>query len=211
MDSQSDSYFRYYAAQHGGSLPVFRGSRHYQDGAGIGDILRGIFRFFAPVAVRGLKTIAPVAVRGLTSFAGNTMRAHEAGASLADAAKASIGPAFGDAMKVAFPQVGSGPAMSALVAKKQGYQTLHNEPFAQPAPIVRKGAIKRPHAKKQGGRGAYKKRRTGSQRGGSSKTSPKRKRAAPQKGAGRKKQKGAGRKKQSRKKQSGLSDTLTNF
>ena len=209
MESQSDSYFRYYAAQQGGSLPVFRGSRHYQEGAGIGDILRGIFRFFAPVAVRGL-----------ASFAGNTMRAHEAGASLADAAKAAIVPALGDAMKGAFPrQAGSGPVMSGLFAKKQGYHPLHNEPFPQAAPIVRKGAIKRPQPKKQSGRGVYKKRRTESQRGGSRNTSTKRKRSVSQKGNGRKKQKGAGRKKQKgaglkkqpHKKQSRLSDTLANF
>ena len=201
MDSQSDSYVRYYTSQHGGSIPVFRGSRYYQEGAGIGDILRGIFRF-----------IAPVAVRGLSSFAGNTLRAHEAGASLADAAKAAIAPALGDAMNGAFPrQAGSGPAMSSLKAKKQGYQPLNNGTQPRPAPIVRKRAIKRPLPKKQIGENAYKKRRLASQKGGASSKSAKRKRSPSQKGTGRKKQNGKGRKALPRKKLSTLSSTLANF
>lgn len=90
MDERAEAYVRHWSAQqHGGSsFPVFRGSRHmaYQEGAGIGDILRGIFRF-----------LAPVALRGLSSFAGNTLRAHQKGATLGEAAKSSILPALGDA------------------------------------------------------------------------------------------------------------------
>ena len=32
----ADGYLRYYVAQHGGAIPVFRGSRTHQDGGGIG-------------------------------------------------------------------------------------------------------------------------------------------------------------------------------
>jgi hypothetical protein len=76
----SASDFRsYYESQLGGQLPVFRGG--LQRGAGLGDILRGIFRYLAPMALRGLST-----------FAGSTLAAHQAGAPLAAAARSAIMP-----------------------------------------------------------------------------------------------------------------------
>jgi hypothetical protein len=98
------AYYRFYKAQHGGEIPVFRGGR--QAGEGLGDFLRGIFRFLAPVALRGLST-----------FAGRTFEAHQKGATLKDAAKAAISPTlssvageFGDQMRnrQQQQQVGSG-------------------------------------------------------------------------------------------------------
>ena len=55
-------YEKYYEAQRGGQIPVFRGGM--QSGGGFGDILRGIFRF-----------IMQVALRGIQAFAGNTLAA----------------------------------------------------------------------------------------------------------------------------------------
>ena len=72
-------YYRYYRSQSGGEIPVFRGGR--QTGEGLGDILRGIFRFIAPIALRGIST-----------FAGHTFDAHQKGASLKDAAKSALNP-----------------------------------------------------------------------------------------------------------------------
>jgi hypothetical protein len=72
-------YYRYYRSQSGGEIPVFRGGR--QSGEGLGDILRGIFRFIAPIALRGFST-----------FAGHTLDAHQKGASLKDAAKSALNP-----------------------------------------------------------------------------------------------------------------------
>ena len=74
-----NAYYRYYESQLGGQLPVYRGG--LQSGEGIGDILRGIFRFIAPIALRGIST-----------FAGQTIDAHQRGASLKDAAKAALNP-----------------------------------------------------------------------------------------------------------------------
>lgn len=76
---RSAAYCRYYQAQSGGEIPVFRGGR--QSGEGLGDILRGIFRF-----------IAPLALRGISAFAGHTLDAHQKGATLKDAAKSALNP-----------------------------------------------------------------------------------------------------------------------
>lgn len=147
----ADGYLRYYVAQHGGAIPVFRGSRTHQDGGGIGDILRGIWRW-----------LAPVALRGVSSFAANTLKAHEEGKTLGEAAKSAIGPALGAAAKGAFPgQAGGGAAMSAAMAKKHGYAPISNEvgfpPFPSTHRPVRTGAVRRPRGgAKQSGRGGYK-------------------------------------------------------
>ena len=63
--SQSE-YCKYYQSQRGGEIPVFRGGS--QSGAGLGDILRGLFRF-----------LMPVALRGISSFAGSTLAVAQAG------------------------------------------------------------------------------------------------------------------------------------
>jgi len=76
--SQSD-YCKYYQSQRGGELPVFRGGS--QGGAGLGDILRGIFRFLMPVALRGIQ-----------SFASNTLAGTQRGIPLPMAAKSAIMP-----------------------------------------------------------------------------------------------------------------------
>jgi hypothetical protein len=75
-------YCAYYNSQMGGAqLRVFRGG--IQSGAGLGDILRGVLRF-----------LAPVALRGLGSFAGRTLLGTQAGKTLGEAAKAAIGPSL---------------------------------------------------------------------------------------------------------------------
>jgi hypothetical protein len=108
MDPRQAAYYQYYVAQRGGQLPVFRGGR--QGGEGLGDFFRGILRF-----------IAPIALRGLTTFAGKTLDAHQQGASLADAAKSaikptlqSVGSSISDRM-----QSGSGSVVKRNVYKKR--------------------------------------------------------------------------------------------
>ena len=81
MDPQTPVYLRYYIAQSGGSLPTFAGARRGQHGAGLGDILRGIFR-----------TILPIAAHGASTFLNETLKAKESGSgqSWGDAAKAAL-------------------------------------------------------------------------------------------------------------------------
>jgi len=52
----TNRYTEYYQAQLGGNIPVFRGGT--QRGAGLGDILRGIFRFFMPIVSKGAQSLA---------------------------------------------------------------------------------------------------------------------------------------------------------
>jgi hypothetical protein len=93
-------YCKYYQAQYGGELPVFRGGGS-QSGAGIGDLLRGLGRM-----------ILPVALRGVSSLASNTLAGTQAGLSLGSAAKAAILPSLSTAVfggsKGSSSQSGSG-------------------------------------------------------------------------------------------------------
>ncbi len=77
---RSAAYCQYYDRQRGDEIPVFRGGQH---GAGIGDVLRGILRF-----------IAPIALKGITTFASSTIAARDKGASLADAARSAVAPSL---------------------------------------------------------------------------------------------------------------------
>jgi hypothetical protein len=79
----ANPYLKYYQSQIGGGsdIPVFIGGQH---GEGIGDFFRSV-----------LRRILPIALRGLSTFATSTMRAHEGGASLKDAARSAITPSLG--------------------------------------------------------------------------------------------------------------------
>ena len=83
MDSQTNVYLNYYKAQSGGRLSGFVGNRSSsQTGAGLGDILRGIFR-----------TIFPIAARCVSTFLNETLKAKDGGSDWGSAAKAAIAPA----------------------------------------------------------------------------------------------------------------------
>lgn len=94
-DPQAEAYYRLFTGQQrGGSLlPVFRGAPYYQQGGGFGDILKGIFRF-----------LLPVAVRGATTFLDSAARAQESGASIKEAAKAALRPTLSAAASEAYEQ-----------------------------------------------------------------------------------------------------------
>jgi len=80
--SRGNAYNKFYSNQLGGNLdiPVFAGGQH---GAGLGDILRGVLRF-----------VAPIALRGITTFAANTFRAHDQNSTLKDAAVSALRPSL---------------------------------------------------------------------------------------------------------------------
>lgn len=101
-----------------GNFPVFAGARYYQNGSGfldgLGNILRGAFRWFAPVA----------ASAG-ASFLNNMNQARESGADWSTAAKSAIAPTASSALnkvveKITEPkQAGSGKRRRKRQSKKQ--------------------------------------------------------------------------------------------
>jgi hypothetical protein len=125
MGEQGAAYSKYYNSQLGGEIPVFRGGQH---GAGLGDILRGLFRF-----------LAPIALRGMSAFASSTLQAHDRGVPLKDAAKGALRPALGAIVSAAQgavrQQTGSGGS-SAL------FQGTHGIPF-EPSTRYKKSSAKR--------------------------------------------------------------------
>ena len=79
MDPQTALYLRYYTQQAGGTLPAYSGARRGQYGAGLGDILRGIFR-----------AVFPIAIRGASTFLGETLKARDEGSNWKNAALAAL-------------------------------------------------------------------------------------------------------------------------
>ena len=49
----------------GGDIAVFRGAHRYQYGNGIGDILRGAWKFVVPLAMRAGKTLFKVGAQAM--------------------------------------------------------------------------------------------------------------------------------------------------
>jgi hypothetical protein len=132
-------YCRYYEAQRGGEIPVFRGGR--QSGEGLGDILRGIFRF-----------IAPIALRGFTTFAGHTLDAHQRGATLKDAAKSALTPTLNSVTSGIAEQfrgqqqqqTGSGVRRIRRHHQRYQHTTYHPYRKSADAPDVYKKAARKP-------------------------------------------------------------------
>ena len=79
-------YCRFYQNQIGGALPVFRGSSN-QYGDGLGDILKGVFRF-----------LLPIATSAASKFISTTSKNLDTGHTLKEAAKAAILPTVGEAI-----------------------------------------------------------------------------------------------------------------
>lgn len=149
------TYCKYYSSQLGGEIPIFRGGQH---GAGLGDILRGILRF-----------IAPVALRGISSFANSALQAREGGASFKDAARGAIAPSL-SAMADSIRSGGGGyrQAGGAMFRGEQGvpfanaiaYKSTRKRPASEAGHSGKKKKARRTSKKKK----ASKKSRTGSKR-----------------------------------------------
>ena len=132
MDPYS-AYCWYYEAQSGGELPVFRGG--LQSGEGIGDFFRGLLRFVAPIAMRGIKT-----------FAGNVTDAHQKGATLKDAAKGALKPtlgavasSIGEQLQARNDQAGSG-ALTLL--RKRKLKSLQADSVGKRRKVYKKHPVK---------------------------------------------------------------------
>lgn len=150
MDPRYGAYCRYYEAQSGGALPVFRGGR--QSGEGLGDILRGIFRFLAPIALRGIST-----------FAGHTLDAHQKGATFSEAAKSALNPTLrtvvgGVADQFRASQSGSGNLMALYQAHRHRYAKLPYDDHDDGPPML-KHHTTAPKAKDRLANGRFKRSR----------------------------------------------------
>ena len=84
QSGNGNPYYQFYRSQMGHGLPVFQGTS-YQYGAGLGDVLRGLFRTVFPF-------LAPIATRAATGFISNTAQRLESGSTLKDAARGALGP-----------------------------------------------------------------------------------------------------------------------
>ena len=150
MDFAGDIYIKYYEAQAGGSIPVFSGSRRYhpQSGAGLGDILQGIFR-----------TVVPVALNGVGTFVDKITKSHVSDSILKNAAKAALGSTAktiltdtSDAITSAFPkQRGKGRRRLTTKAqprsplqKGRGQKNKRNSKAYNTRSRARKGSVKSP-------------------------------------------------------------------
>jgi hypothetical protein len=89
--SQSE-HCKYCQSLHGMEIPVFSGGS--RSGAGLGDILRGLFRF-----------LMPVPLRGISSFAASRLAGTQPGLSLQNTARAAIVPALSAAARSHGPTV----------------------------------------------------------------------------------------------------------
>jgi len=108
MDPQTNLYLRYYSAQAGGQLPTFNGARRGQYGAGLGDILKGIWR-----------TIFPIAARGASTFLSETLRAKDSGSDWAAAAKSAIAPMARNVGASVIEKIASASTASASIPTTQ--------------------------------------------------------------------------------------------
>lgn len=94
-DALVRAYTQHYAGTQGGSgiLPAFEGSM-YQDGSGLGDVLRSVFRNVFPILASGATTFLRGAAEGLTQ-----------GKTLKDSALSALAPAAQDVVGSAIHRV----------------------------------------------------------------------------------------------------------
>ena len=123
VNPQTDVYLKYYQAQVGGTLPVFRGAKYYsQSGAGIGDFFRGVFRH-----------VVPIALQGVSAFLGQTLKSRDTGANWKDSLKSSIGPAAKNVFENATNAI-----TEKLSQKGSGRRKKHRRGKSKPGGIGRK-------------------------------------------------------------------------
>jgi hypothetical protein len=96
MDLRVELYKAAFSQSGRGDIPKFYGSQRYQYGQGFGDVLRGLYRFFRPVAVKGIQTLLKAGGEALTQ-----------GTTVKQALKSGIKPALGAVLGAAAEQVAS--------------------------------------------------------------------------------------------------------
>ena len=127
-DALVRAYTQHYAGTQVGSgmLPAFEGAM-YQDGSGLGDVLRSVFRAVFPIFSSGASTFLRGAAEGLGQ-----------GKSLGDAAKGALEPTMQDVL---------GKTVSRVMQKGSGKRRKRRTKRAPAKPRKRRVYKRKSHAK----------------------------------------------------------------
>ena len=97
MDPRIELYKAVFSQRgRGFDIPVFRGTSRYQYGAGFGDVLRGMWRFFKPVAIKAAQTLLRAGSEAIKE-----------GATVKDVIKSTVQPTVGAVLGATVDQVAS--------------------------------------------------------------------------------------------------------
>ena len=97
MDPRIEFYKAAFSQQgRGFEIPVFKGTSRYQYGAGFGDVLRGMWRFFKPVAIKATQTLLRAGSEAIKESA-----------TVKDVIKSTVQPTVGAVLGATVDQVAS--------------------------------------------------------------------------------------------------------
>ena len=104
MDPRIEFYKAAFSQQGNGfEIPVFRGVSRYQDGQGVGDVLRGILQFFPKVA----RFLKPVVIKNAKTLLKSGSEAIKEGSTFKDVIKSTLTPTVGAVLGATVDQVAS--------------------------------------------------------------------------------------------------------
>ena len=87
----------------GFDFPVFRGTSRYQNGQGLGDVLRGIVRYLPKVT----QFLKPVAIKSIQTILKTISEAIKEGVTVKDVNKTTLKPTVGAVLDATVDQVAS--------------------------------------------------------------------------------------------------------
>ena len=97
MDPRIEFYKAAFSQRGAGfEIPVFRGTSRYQYGSAFGDVLRGMWRFFKPVAIKAAQTLLRAGSEAIKE-----------GATVKDVIKSTVQPTVGAVLGATVHQVAS--------------------------------------------------------------------------------------------------------
>jgi hypothetical protein len=146
MEPRVELYKQAFSHTGGGfDFPVFRGAHRQQYGEGVGDVLRGIWRFFRPVLIKGGQTLAKTL--------GETLKPE---ANIKDVLKSAVKPTLaamaGSTLDQAVTRLAEASAKSAPPPGPPVEATLPPPPLFPPQSGSGKRKRSRPLYKKSKGR-----------------------------------------------------------
>ena len=114
MDPRIEFYNTAFSQRGAGfEIPVFRGTSRYQQGAGFGDVLRGMWRFFKPVAIKPAQTLLRAGSEAIKE-----------GATVKEVIKSTVQPTVGSVLGATVDQVASKSSLRCAIS-----MTAHRHPI----------------------------------------------------------------------------------